>query len=382
VSERSTLPRRPAPSERPAPVLLRALVVEDEPAWQQIISELLVGCGLTVDVAGSAEQAVLLLRQAPHRVAVVDLALGEGMAANHDGLRVLQAIQRQDPGCVSLLLTGYATVELAVRVLTDYGALSCLEKAHFDRAEFRRWVQRALSTPLPFETSDESPVEQVLRGKETVEPEVLAQRNTVLVVEDDAGWRSILSELLSDAGYPVRLCNSYGEAVGCLRRESYLLAVIDLSLGPSLWDAEDNENLDGYPLLALARDQGVPTLVVSGVAAPRDVTRAYECYEVFACLEKRLFDRRAFLQTVAEMAEASQKRGPLHNLTLREVEVLTRLAQGFTNKEIAESLVISTNTVKRHLQAIFDKLGVHTRAAAAAKATNAGLAPDTSPAIT
>jgi len=49
------------------------------------------------------------------------------------------------------------------------------------------------------------------------------------------------------------------------------------------------------------------------------------------------------------------------------------LAQGKTNKDIADALVISTNTVKRHLKAIFDKLGVHTRAAATAKAIGAGL---------
>jgi RNA polymerase sigma factor (sigma-70 family) len=59
----------------------------------------------------------------------------------------------------------------------------------------------------------------------------------------------------------------------------------------------------------------------------------------------------------------------LSALTDREREVLDLLAQGLTNKEIAEKLVITTNTVKRHLKAIFEKLDVHTRSAATAKAT-------------
>jgi DNA-binding NarL/FixJ family response regulator len=354
----------------------RALIVEDEVAWQQILNELLVGCGLEVDIARTVEEAILLLQRLSHRVAVVDMALGEGMATNQDGLLVLEAIQRQDPGCVSLLLTGYATVELAVQVLTDYGALSCLEKARFDRAEFRQLVHRALSAPFPFESADEAPVQRAFRREEMIAVDIRPHASTVLVVEDDASWRSILSELLSDAGYPVRLCNSYGEAVGCLRREPYLLAIVDLSLGPPTHGTGAAAELDGYQLLALAQEQRVPTLVVSGVASPGDITRAYERYEVFACLEKRLFDRRAFLQTLAEAVEFTHRRGLLQDLTLREVEVLTLLARGSTNKEIAESLVISANTVKRHLQAIFEKLGVHTRAAAAAKATSAGLVPD------
>jgi DNA-binding NarL/FixJ family response regulator len=60
-------------------------------------------------------------------------------------------------------------------------------------------------------------------------------------------------------------------------------------------------------------------------------------------------------------------------LTKREREVLVLVAQGLSNKEIAQSLVITNNTVKRHLKSIFEKLGVHTRAAAAAQAISAGI---------
>lgn len=363
------------------PEAQRALVVEDEPAWQQILSEILRDSGLDVDVAGTVDEAVLLLRQSSHRLAVVDLALGEGFAANRDGLRVLQAIQCQDPRCASLLLTGYATVELAVAVLNDYGALSCLEKARFNRAEFQRLVHHALATPTLFDRAVERSERVISRLDHTAGGELTVLSSTILVVEDDASWRSILAELLSEAGYHVRLCNSFGEAAGCLRREPYDLAIVDLSLEAATWTLTGTRDFDGYRLLAQAREQGVVTLVVSGVGSPQDIACAYETYDVFACLEKQAFDRRSFLQTVGAAIAASEKRRALHDLTPREVEVLTLLAQGFTNKEIAELLVISANTVKRHLKSVFDKLGVHTRAAATARAISAGLSPRETPAV-
>lgn len=55
-------------------------------------------------------------------------------------------------------------------------------------------------------------------------------------------------------------------------------------------------------------------------------------------------------------------------LTRRQAEVLAWLAQGKANNEIASILAISPNTVGRHVEAIFEKLGVRTRTAAAAAA--------------
>lgn len=55
-------------------------------------------------------------------------------------------------------------------------------------------------------------------------------------------------------------------------------------------------------------------------------------------------------------------------LSAREVEVLVHLAAGETNREIAEALVISQHTVGRHVENIFAKLGVSSRAAATAYA--------------
>jgi ATP/maltotriose-dependent transcriptional regulator MalT len=57
---------------------------------------------------------------------------------------------------------------------------------------------------------------------------------------------------------------------------------------------------------------------------------------------------------------------PAVGLTAREVEVLRLIAAGKTNREIASALVISEHTVARHVQNIFAKLGVPSRAAATA----------------
>jgi ActR/RegA family two-component response regulator len=107
---------------------LRALVVEDDLSWQQIISEILSDCGLDVDAAANLEDATAQLKSQPHRVAVVDLSLSPNDHNNYDGLRVLDAVRRLDPGCRAILLTGFATVELAVTALTDYGAFTFLTR--------------------------------------------------------------------------------------------------------------------------------------------------------------------------------------------------------------------------------------------------------------
>jgi DNA-binding NarL/FixJ family response regulator len=60
-------------------------------------------------------------------------------------------------------------------------------------------------------------------------------------------------------------------------------------------------------------------------------------------------------------------------LTPREHEVLTGLAEGLSNKQIARQLAISEHTVKFHVNAILGKLGAQSRTEAVVRATRAGL---------
>lgn len=64
---------------------------------------------------------------------------------------------------------------------------------------------------------------------------------------------------------------------------------------------------------------------------------------------------------------------PKFDLTVREREVLTELAAGRTNSEISQRLLIGTETVKSHLNNIYDKLDVRRRTHAVSLALSAGL---------
>jgi RNA polymerase sigma factor (sigma-70 family) len=315
------------------------------------------------------------LRSQTHRIAIVDLSLRGQDAHNQDGLRVLEQVRQLDPGCVTLIVTGFATVELAVSVLTEYHAFTCLRKETFQRSQFRELIRQALASPQSLANSERGIQEERLAAPtQDARSDAVKTTDLALVVEDDTGWRSILAELLLDAGFQVRLCGSFGEALGYLRRGKFQLAVVDLSLsghpGKSIDDWEETANgaeLEGYRLLASTRAAGIPTVVVSGVARPDDIERAYQEQGIFAYIEKQAFDRRGFTRLVHEAQSVGRLGSELDVLTDREREVLELLTEGKTNKEIAEALVISTNTVKRHIKSIFSKLDIHTRSAAAAK---------------
>jgi DNA-binding NarL/FixJ family response regulator len=64
-----------------------------------------------------------------------------------------------------------------------------------------------------------------------------------------------------------------------------------------------------------------------------------------------------------------------YSLTQRENDILAQLAEGRSNREIAQSLFLSEKTVKAHLAAIFRKLGVTNRTQAAMMAVQMGVGP-------
>jgi len=80
---------------------------------------------------------------------------------------------------------------------------------------------------------------------------------------------------------------------------------------------------------------------------------------------------RYFVEEIRQLAAAG--RAPAANLSGREVEVLQMIAYGSTNKEVADALKISPQTVKTYLERIFTKLGVSDRTRAVAVALKHGI---------
>jgi len=76
-----------------------------------------------------------------------------------------------------------------------------------------------------------------------------------------------------------------------------------------------------------------------------------------------------------EFRETTKEIAPLSDLTPREIEVLGLIAKGYSNKEIANSLVIATRTVKAHVSNILSKLHAMDRTQAALYAVRHGLVP-------
>jgi DNA-binding NarL/FixJ family response regulator len=62
-----------------------------------------------------------------------------------------------------------------------------------------------------------------------------------------------------------------------------------------------------------------------------------------------------------QVTEIPGKSQDHYGLTVRELQIVTKVAAGCTNKEIAKELSVSERTVKHHLTSVFDKVGVSTR---------------------
>jgi two-component system, NarL family, response regulator LiaR len=84
--------------------------------------------------------------------------------------------------------------------------------------------------------------------------------------------------------------------------------------------------------------------------------------------------KEAFVPAEGPFIPDERKREDLH-ITRRELEILELIARGLSNREIAEKLFVSENTVKTHSSRVFDKLGARRRTQAVQLGKEFGLLP-------
>jgi len=126
----------------------RILVVEDDRFYQELCQEVLGEEGYKVDVTFTGEEAMLKLKEGRYQILIVDLVL-PGM----DGLKVLSSAKQINASSDVILMTGYASVESAVKALKS-GASDYLTKP-INPEELKLSVKRCLELRSLFEENNE-----------------------------------------------------------------------------------------------------------------------------------------------------------------------------------------------------------------------------------
>lgn len=205
-----------------------------------------------------------------------------------------------------------------------------------------------------------------------------AHRGTVLVVDDAPDTLRLLCDALDEAGYTVLVARDGEQALERLERVTPDAILLDAVM-PGLGGFETCRRIKAHEAWA-----SIPVIFMTGLSDTADVVAGFAAggvdyvvkpvriEEVQARLvthvrnARTVRDAQALAQRTHELQDADLNRLLEAALTPRETEVVTWLARGKTNRDIAEILGMSHRTVNKHLEHIFEKLGVETRAAAAA----------------
>ena len=196
----------------------------------------------------------------------------------------------------------------------------------------------------------------------------------ILVIEDEPEMRRNITALLRYHAFETIEAENGRQGVEFARRERPDLILCDVMM----------PELDGYGVLqALQQDASLAAIPFVFLTAKGDkddlrsgmnlgaddyLTKPVANTDLVSAVEARL--RRSELQANREFKADFSSFQPLLvlGLTPRAAETLLWLAQGKTNPDIAMILGITESTVKKHVQEIFEKLGVETRGAAAVRA--------------
>lgn len=189
--------------------------------------------------------------------------------------------------------------------------------------------------------------------------------STILVVDDDVGFCAYVASILEDAGLTSRRALTGQAAIEAARAELPALVLLDVNL----------PTLSGYEVCrALRQEWGdeLPIILVSGVAVDSFDRVAGLLLGGDDYLVKP-FAPDELLARASRLIDRSPRATNGKRLTPREFEVLGLLADGLGPTAIGRRLLVSPRTVGTHVEHIYRKLGVHTRAEAVVHAYRHGL---------
>ena len=182
----------------------------------------------------------------------------------------------------------------------------------------------------------------------------------IVIGEDQALLRQGIVRLLGDAGFEV--VAEAADAPDLVRKVAAHkpdVAIVDVQMPP---DNTDDGLRAALHIRAHQPDVGV--LVLSQYAEERYavdlIGESAEDFSGFAEAVRRVGTGGSVLDptVVAHMLGRRRRDDPLEELTPREREVLELMAEGRSNKGIAEKLVVTPHAVEKHVTSIFSKLGV------------------------
>lgn len=216
----------------------------------------------------------------------------------------------------------------------------------------------------------------------TADPPGTTEPLRVVIADDHAVVRAGLRALLE--GEPdldvIAEAGSGEEAVGLVARMLPDVALMDLRFG------SPGGGIDGVEAIRRlsAEAPGVAVVMLTSYAGRADVVRALEAgargYVLKAGPPEELFRavRGAAAGALGLAPEivgelVGQVVSPEHELSGREIEVVRLMAEGLSNRAIAETLFLSEATVKTHLVRVYRKLRVDNRAAAVSEAVRRGV---------
>jgi len=211
-------------------------------------------------------------------------------------------------------------------------------------------------------------------------PSVQDQHHTAVLLDQHPLWLNVLERILLHAGVtPVAKATTTVEALRLVKEHQPDLFVLDSDMNGCIPDglACLREALASVPSLkavvvsAADGSESIET-ALSGGAVAYVLKRAEP--EVVASAIRQVFSRSVFLAGDTPVARpASPARVESAGLTKREREILSLVAEGNTNGQVARSLWVTEQTVKFHLANIFRKLDVTNRTQASRWAHENGL---------